>query len=522
MGKKSDDLEVAAAQGRVDAVRQLLDSGVSVDESGDFGKSPLMYAVLYGQLEVIDLLLDRGADPNWRHLGERRGRRPLEEWEGRVLQEEVDSSLGRTPLIETIRSGRLDDQAHSEVIRRLLKAGADPNLADVQRQTPLMHAAHEEKLQVVHLLLKSGAHVNARDVYDYSALMHARESRQFMSKGSEVAQALRQAGADEAGWANVELIWAAVDADLEAVQKALEQGADVNFLDTSGDAALRHAVICWGEERARELIELLLDSGADPNLHRAYAKPPLFYAIDKKDPELVKLLLDHGADPSLTYEEMTPLEYARGERNQEIRALLKAAGGRRRDLSKDRGLAVRDAELAAVLVRKGIDEVSAALEDQGEIVRGVQGREIDPGTSSLLIYQLVGHSWTVLEAAGGAEVASDLAEELSRSLGTASIWIGASDSAGAFSYELFESGERAEWFYVGPPREDDLEWDFGSREKKKKPSKRADPQEVVHKFLISQDAFYMAPQGGVAGREQTFFSGWSDQELVRADLVRIG
>ena len=79
-----------------------------------------------------------------------------------------------------------------------------------------------------------------------------------------------------------------------------------------------------------------------------------------------------------------------------------------------------------------------------------------------------------------------------------------------------------EWFYDGPGRKGKEDWerDFGSREKKRKPSKNADPQEILHRFLRSQDAFYMGPQLGVADQGQTFFSGWSDQELVRADVVQ--
>lgn len=518
MKQLGEELDNAVAWEPIEKTRELLEAGVSANELNEEGRTPLMAAASRGRLDVMDLLLDHGADPNGRALGPKRGRKPLEYWEARALKESVDPDLGQTALIRMV--GRYLNT--EQVMKKLLEAGADPDLTDVYRKTPLMHATWRGRPDVVRLLLAAGANPNLRDVFDYSALMHARRAVYHEGEdGLEIVRLLREAGADEAGWADVELEWAAGSGDLDRVKAEVERGADVNFLNDSGETPLLRATVDRGvePERALRMITFLLGHGADPNRCRQGGSSPLFSAVRHGDLEVVHLLLLHGADPSAQEDGLTALDEAKAYGHLEIVDLLTKSGARGRSLKKERGLPARDGELAAVLVREEIEKVSAALAERGELLRGIQGQEVTCGKGSLLIYQLVGHPWTVIETASNDFLGSELAVDLSRSLGSPAIWIGVSDASSAVGYDLFDAGERTEWFYDGPARKDGLERDFGSREKKRKPSKSADPQEVVHKFLVAQDAFYMGPQGGVAGRAQTFFSGWSDQELVRADVV---
>jgi hypothetical protein len=57
-------LFLAAGQGRVNAVRYLLDHGADVNVREKFGRTPLMEAAYSGYPEVIKELLFRGADIN--------------------------------------------------------------------------------------------------------------------------------------------------------------------------------------------------------------------------------------------------------------------------------------------------------------------------------------------------------------------------------------------------------------------------------------------------------------------------
>jgi ankyrin repeat protein len=59
-----------------------------------------------------------------------------------------------------------------------------------------------------------------------------------------------------------------------------------------------------------ELVELLLKSGADPNLTLNHDQYPLFIAISNNHPESVKVLLEHGVRTDLKNSmDQTPLDY---------------------------------------------------------------------------------------------------------------------------------------------------------------------------------------------------------------------
>lgn len=57
-------LVVAAAEGRLEVVRLLLDKGTDVNTKDEYGRTALMAASWEGRLEVVKLLLDKGADVN--------------------------------------------------------------------------------------------------------------------------------------------------------------------------------------------------------------------------------------------------------------------------------------------------------------------------------------------------------------------------------------------------------------------------------------------------------------------------
>lgn len=57
-------ISVAAIRGIVSDVETLISAGANVNERGEHGYSPLHEAVAHGHLEVVKLLIRRGADPS--------------------------------------------------------------------------------------------------------------------------------------------------------------------------------------------------------------------------------------------------------------------------------------------------------------------------------------------------------------------------------------------------------------------------------------------------------------------------
>ena|GEM_PF-4287420 len=92
------------------------------------------------------------------------------------------------------------------------------------------------------------------------------------------------------------LMYAAKQGDLGMAKFLLENGVDVNEQTNNGGVtALFFAVTA----RNVEMMELLIENGANIELGRMLDSKPLIHSVKKNNPELVKYLLEKGADPSV-------------------------------------------------------------------------------------------------------------------------------------------------------------------------------------------------------------------------------
>ncbi len=209
----------AIRDGNTAMVRLLLEHGADVHAVSGNHTSPLVIALLNGQVGLAQELLDRGADPNaaddyhraalfaaidLRNFNHDKypdlptdGRDPLPLIQA-LLKKVANPNLrtdtvpvhglmqfdgswvnfdGQTPFIRAALSGDV------EVMRLLLAAGADPNLATTQGTTPLMAASginwipgqtysHTEAdyVEAVKLCLERGADVNAANSLGLTAI----------------------------------------------------------------------------------------------------------------------------------------------------------------------------------------------------------------------------------------------------------------------------------------------------------------------------------------------------------------
>jgi ankyrin repeat protein len=270
----------------------------------------LVDAVRRGDVQEVARLLAAGADPNVKDLD------------------------GHAPLHIAA------EQCRADLAELLLKHGADPNVRDAYGRTPLHRAAC---LDVADLLIRHGADVNARDGEGYTPATHA-----FMRWDLDLAAFLLSHGAA----ADVEaaespdgvalagdgipageaLLHAVVFAEqVDAVYLLLSRGADPNVRGWRGQTPLHLAIVYEGTSNCRmEAIRLLLKHGADPNARDEHGKTPLHYAAEHCMPDLVELLLKHGADPNARDAEgRTPLhmvfERAANDRWERVMAELTAA-----------------------------------------------------------------------------------------------------------------------------------------------------------------------------------------------------
>jgi len=93
--------------------------------------------------------------------------------------------------------------------------------------------------------------------------------------------------------ASPELIAAARHADLPALGRLLDQGADVDYRHVDGTTALHWAV----RADRGDLVDRLLAAGADARAEDRYGITPLFLAAENGNAAIMAALIDAGADP---------------------------------------------------------------------------------------------------------------------------------------------------------------------------------------------------------------------------------
>ncbi|HUW31747.1 MAG TPA: ankyrin repeat domain-containing protein [Planctomycetota bacterium] len=144
-------LHAAAAHGHAEAARILLAHGADVDAKDSSGAMPLHLAARCGHKDVVRLLLDNNAAID--------ARRRYTEY---------------TPLAEALNGDRAELRA--DVAELLVERGADVNAVGYNSYRPLHYAVMSGLWSVVELLLAKGADPNAAAFYGYRPL-HAAKSR---------------------------------------------------------------------------------------------------------------------------------------------------------------------------------------------------------------------------------------------------------------------------------------------------------------------------------------------------------
>jgi ankyrin repeat protein len=326
-------LHWAVYHDNLDLITRLIKAGANVKTANDYGATPMSEAAVVGNVKVLRMLLAAGADA------------------------ESTNSDGQTALMIIARTSNI------EAAKLLLSKRAKVNAREQWRgQTPLMWAAAEGQPAMTKLLIEHGAEVDARSSVNNwerqvtsEPRMQARPSGGFtpllyaVRKGcTECAQILLKAGADK----NLTdpdgvspLLLATLNFNFDVAALLIERGANVNKWDTWGRSALYAAVdmntLPTGGRADRpsldkttslQLIELLLNAGANPNLQLKLFPPyrslrddrgadtllsvgttPLVRAAKAGDVAAMKLLLTHGANAELpTATGVTPLMAAAG------------------------------------------------------------------------------------------------------------------------------------------------------------------------------------------------------------------
>ena len=122
----------AGAEGRNEILKMTLANGANLKDTNRYGGTALIPAAHHGHPETVSILLKTA-----------------------IVVDHVNK-LSWTALLEAIILGN-GGAAHTDIVRQLLNAKADPHIADRDGVTPLVHARRRGQAEIVALLLKAGA-----------------------------------------------------------------------------------------------------------------------------------------------------------------------------------------------------------------------------------------------------------------------------------------------------------------------------------------------------------------------------
>ena len=304
------ELFCACIAGDMPTISRLLTNDPSLVRSHYAYRTPLYFAVRENRLEAAEYLLDHGADPiglgvndSLLEICRDRGYADME----RMLESKLERLHGVSPRGEAI--ARAIRERDLPGVRALLDASPELLHAGDPRSNQAIHwAVMTRQLDLIDELLARGADINAarqdgaRPIQLTNGDYHYRGWRDVpkdvTTTPGEVLDHLRSRGA------YVDICTAASIGDLERVRELLDDDPSlanrvseyVTYYIGSG-APLKNAAA----RGHLEVVELLLERGADPNLPEEGIAPhghALYSAVYNGHHEIARLLLEHGAFPS--------------------------------------------------------------------------------------------------------------------------------------------------------------------------------------------------------------------------------
>jgi ankyrin repeat protein len=280
-----------------------------------------------GNEEIIERLLKAGADPN------------------------LPGPDGMTALMIIARNTNV------KAARLLLDHGANVNAAEQQKmQTALMWAAAQSQPEMVKLLVKNGAGVNARSLVNptATAMFSTATPMEWLSNvTTEPRATYRTPGG------LTPLLYAAREGCLECVKALVEGGANVDLQDPEGVTPLIMAVTNMHFNTAAYLIK----AGANVDKWDWWGRSALFCAVDVNtiphggrpdrpsldettSLQVIEMLLQAGANPNLQLKLLPPYRNVGADRGVDSMLTIGAT-------SLLRAAKALDAPAIAVLVKYG-------------------------------------------------------------------------------------------------------------------------------------------------------------------------
>uniref|UniRef100_A0A1Y1NLE7 Uncharacterized protein n=1 Tax=Photinus pyralis TaxID=7054 RepID=A0A1Y1NLE7_PHOPY len=314
-------LHFAVRNGNLEIVDMLLDRHAEINAKNVDGTTPLHIAVENGHENLVKLLLERGADVN------------------------IEDRYGRSVLYVAAAN------KHCIIVRRILEFC--PDVRSKSNRTALHVAVRERCCLIVEYLLEYGFYIERENVNDYELLDAAVTEgylgivEQLLKYGADVDTPLHKATKNKVEGAvnllvnygadvnykdmhgRTAIFYAARNTDLNIFYLLLPN-SDTSIIDKDGQSLLHFTALETDElstdavDNARGAIaKMVLSQGANVNAQNRCGNTPLHIAVQSEFVQVIEALLEHNADVDCSNQwNKSPLHLSAKQGNKVITEML--------------------------------------------------------------------------------------------------------------------------------------------------------------------------------------------------------
>jgi len=302
-------LKLRISEGNVEAVKELIPKIGDINQQLEHGWTILHLSVAKGEEEIVNVFLEADADPNI-----------CTEGKNSPLMTAINK--GRLKIVESLiqKGANVNHQdeenwsvlfsaclsGNEEIVDILLNAKADPNICtEGDQKSPLMMASQMGHVSIIKKLLQAEADINKEDSEGHTAFQIAMtngmdEVLEFFPLPEAFKKVLLELKDENIDVSEMKrklrrmvenLLSNSYEISPKLVKFFTKNGFDVNHT-LDGKTALYVAI----KRNLVELVDALLENGADANICDNGMNSPLMLAAGKGYSHLVKKLSDNGAD----------------------------------------------------------------------------------------------------------------------------------------------------------------------------------------------------------------------------------
>lgn len=319
--KSVDNILFAAEIGANEAILKLLKKGVDINQVDSQGKSPLILASEAGNIETVKLLLSHGADLSieaFRGQGNALIFAVREDKQKIVKLFLINKKTTSYDKAKGLIQATLSKNA--VLVKMFLNSKTDPNLKINGRSAYEVSLEYPDE-KITKLYIERGYKL---PLWAAIKVGHIDEVRRLLADGTNVNESRSPDGES-----NLDL--AIRTKQIAMVELLIEYGAKLDSKNsTSNKNTPLHTAV---DVSASNILQLLIDKGANLNITNFYERTPLVLAVVKYDLKNTELLLKNNADFKILPESYASILDI--NKNKEMNELLRRFGASEGKITPD-------------------------------------------------------------------------------------------------------------------------------------------------------------------------------------------